>query len=261
MDLGLENKVAIVTGGAMGVGAAIVVGFVKEGANVVIADIVLDAAQNLADKMSKSGAKVLAVKTDVTKKSDVDNLVSITLKKFGKIDILVNNAAVAPAILDFVDIEEEEWDRVNDVNAKGIYMVTRTVVPHMIAAKYGKIVNIASLAAKEGFVGWDHYAASKFAVLGLAQSIAKEFAPHNINVNSVCPGIVRTHLWEEIIANAAKNEGLTADQVFERESKRVPLGRVQTPEDMANMVLFLSSDVSRNITGEAVNVNGGIRMD
>jgi NAD(P)-dependent dehydrogenase (short-subunit alcohol dehydrogenase family) len=261
MDLGLTNKVVIVTGGAMGIGAAIVESFVKEGANVVIADIVLGAAQKIADKMGKTGVKTLAIKTDVTKKSDVDKLVSATIKEFDRIDILVNNAAVAPRCLDFVDIEEEEWDRVNDINAKGVYMVTRAVAPHMIAAKYGKIVNIASLAAKEGFVGWDHYAASKFAVLGLAQSIAKEFAPHNINVNSVCPGIVRTHLWEEIIANAAKDEGLTAEQVFERESKRVPLGRVQTPEDMANMVLFLSSDVSRNVTGEAVNVNGGIRMD
>ena len=262
MDLGLKGKVAIVTGGSRGIGAAIVEGFVKEGANVVIADIGVITAQKLAEKLGKRGAKLLAVKTDATKKSDVDNLATITMKEFGKIDILVNNAGVPPVWLKFVDLEEEEWDRVNDVNAKGVYLVTRAVVPHMIAAKYGKIINIASMAGKEGFAGWDHYAASKFAVIGLTQSLAKELGESNINVNDVCPGMVRTHLWDGVLEARSKLEGPTPDQIFDSTVEQyMPLKRPQTSEDIANVVLFLSSEVSANITGESVNLTGGMRMD
>lgn len=262
MDLGLKDKVAIVTGGGMGIGVVIVEGFVKEGASVVIADVRLDDAQRVAQKLGKGAVKVLAVEVDVTKKSDVDNLVSVTMKEFGKIDILVNNAGVPPIWLKFVDLEEEEWDRVNDVNAKGVYLVTRAVVPHMIAAKYGKIVNISSMAGKEGFDGWDHYAASKFAVIGLTQSLAKELGESNINVNAVCPGLVRTHLWDALLEARSKTEGLTPNQIFDSNvEQNMPLKRPQTPEDIANVVLFLSSEVSRNMTGESVNVTGGMRMD
>jgi meso-butanediol dehydrogenase/(S,S)-butanediol dehydrogenase/diacetyl reductase len=262
MDLGLKGKVAIVTGGSMGIGAAIVEGFVKEGANVVIADINVDAARKLAEKLGKGAVKVLAVKTDVIKKSDVDNLASTTMREFGKIDILVNNAGVPPVWLKFLELEEEEWDRVNDINAKGVYMVTRAVVPHMVAAKYGKIVNIASMAGKEGFDGWIHYSASKFAVVGLTQSLAKEFGGSNINVNDVCPGMVRTHLWEDLLEARSKTEGRTSNQIFDSTVEQyMLLKRPQTAEDIANVVLFLSSEVSRNITGESVNITGGMRLD
>lgn len=262
MDLGLKGKVAIVTGGSMGIGAAIVEGFVKEGANVVIADINIDAAQRLAQKLGKGAVKVLAVKTDVIKKSDVDKLASTTMKEFGKIDILVNNAGVPPVWLKFLELEEEEWDRVNDVNAKGVYMVTRAVVPHMVAAKYGKIVNIASMAGKEGFDGWIHYSASKFAVVGLTQALAKEFGGSNINVNDVCPGMVRTHLWEDLLKARSKTEGRTPDEIFDSTVEQyMLLKRPQTAEDIANVILFLSSDVSKNITGESVNITGGMRLD
>lgn len=262
MDLGLKGKVAIVTGGGMGIGAAIVEGFVKEGANVVIADIRLDDAQRLAQKLGKGAVKVLAVKTDVIKKSDVDKLASTTMKEFGKIDILVNNAGVPPVWLKFLELEEEEWDRVNDVNAKGVYMVTRAVVPHMVAAKYGKIINIASMAGKEGFDGWIHYSASKFAVVGLTQSLAKEFGGSNINVNDVCPGMVRTGLWTDLLKARSKTEGRTPNEIFDSTVEQyMLLKRPQTAEDIANVVLFLSSDVSRNITGESVNITGGMRLD
>jgi len=260
MDLGLRGKVAIVTGGARGIGAAIVEDFAKEGANVVIADISLDTAQKVAEKLGKGGAKVLLVRTDVSKKSDADNLVSTTLKEFSKIDILVNNAGVCRNIK-FVDVEEEDWDRVSNVNAKGVYLVTRAVVPHMIVARQGKIVNVASLAAKEGYVGMSHYAASKFAVIGITQSLAKEVAEYNINVNAVCPGILRTLMWEGLLDTFSEREGLPRDQIFDRWIELIPLKRPQIPEDIANVVMFLSSEVSRNITGEAINVSGGLRMD
>lgn len=263
MDLGLEGKVAIVTGGGRGIGVAIVEGFVKEGANVVIADINLDDAQKLAEKLRKSRVKVLAVKADVTKKSDADNLASTTLKEFGKIDILVNNAGVARTIK-FVDIEEEEWDRVNDVNTKGTYLVTRAIIPYMIAARHGKIVNSSSQGGRQGFAGFSHYCASKFAVIGITQSLAQELAEYNINVNAVCPGILRTQMWEGLLDNIIESEGLPQsqrDEVFNKWVEQIPLRRLQTPEDIANVVLFLSSKVSRNVTGAAINVTGGMRMD
>ena len=260
MDLGLEGKVAIVTGGGRGIGAAIVEGFAREGANGVIADIVLDVAQELAKKIGRDRVKVLAVRTDVTKKSDVDNLVSTTLEEFGKIDILVNNAGVARDIM-FVDIEEDDWNLVNDVNAKGVYLVTRAVVPHMIAARYGKIINISSRSGKEGQIGLSHYAASKFAVIGLTQALAKELGEYDINVNAVCPGILRTSMWEGLLDARSKRQSLPREQLFDGWIEQIPLKRPQKPEDIANVVLFLSSEVSRNMTGEAINVNGGLRMD
>jgi meso-butanediol dehydrogenase/(S,S)-butanediol dehydrogenase/diacetyl reductase len=261
MDLMLRGKVAIVTGGASGIGTAIVSGFVEEGANVVIADINLNAAQNLAARMQKGAVRVLAHKTDVTKKSEVDNLISSALDTFGKIDILVNDAAICK-IVKLVDLEEDEWDREIDINAKGVYLVTRAVAPHMIAARYGKIVNISSLAGKEGLAGETHYCASKFAVIGITQSVAKELAEYNINVNAVCPGMVRTPQWEGLLEDMCKYEGASKDEIFNRwVNQNLPLNRPQSPEDMANVVLFLASDISRNITGESVNVNGGWRMD
>jgi len=262
MDLGLKGKVAIVTGGGIGIGAGIVEGFVKEGANVVIADVRYEKAQSLAQKLGRGGVKVLAVKTDVTKKSDVDDLASVTMKEFGKIDILVNNAGVPPVWLKFVDLEEKEWDRVNDVNSKGVYLVTRAVVPYMIAAKYGKIVNISSMAGKEGFDGWIHYSASKFAVIGLTQSLAKELGGSNINVNAVCPGMVDTHLWTDLLEVRSKSEGPTPKQLFDSTVEQfMPLKRPQTTEDIANIVLILSSEISKNMTGESINATGGMRMD
>jgi len=260
MDLGIKGKVAIVTGGARGIGAGIVDGFAKEGANLVIGDIMFDDAQELAEKLTNDGVNVLAIRTDVTKKSDTENLVSATLHEFGKIDILVNNAGVLK-VTSFVNLDEEEWDRVNDVNAKGTYLMSRAVVPHMITARQGKIVNISSLAGKRGSPGLAHYSASKFAIISITQTLAKELGEYNINVNAVCPGTLRTQMWEAILDGRATRQGIPREQFWNEWIEQIPLKRPQTPEDVANIVLFLSSEVARNITGEAINVNGGLRMD
>lgn len=260
MDLDIKGKVAIVTGGARGIGASIVEGFAKEEANIVISDIMFDDAQELAKKLTNGGANVLAVRTDVTNKSDIENLVSATLHEFGKIDILVNNAGVLK-VTSFVDLDEEEWDRVNDVNAKGTYLMSRAVVPHMITARQGKIVNISSLAGKRGSPGLAHYSASKFAIIGITQTLAKELGEYNINVNAVCPGTLRTQIWEAILDGRATHQGIPREQYWNEWIEQIPLKRPQTPEDIANIVLFLSSEVARNITGEAINVNGGLWMD
>jgi NAD(P)-dependent dehydrogenase (short-subunit alcohol dehydrogenase family) len=259
MELGLRDKVVIVTGGARGLGTAIASGFVEEGANVIIGDTSTDLAVELTAKM-KGGAKIMAVKTDVTRKSDTEELVAKTMKEFGRIDILVNNAGIVQEKL-FVDIEEDDWDRVNYVNAKGVYLVTKAVVPHMIAVRYGKIVNISSRSGKEGQIGLSHYAASKFAVVGFTQALAKELGEYNINVNAVCPGVIRTAMWDKILTARTERYGLPREQIFDGILRQIPLGRPQEPDDIARVVLFLSSEVARNITGEAINVNGGLRMD
>jgi meso-butanediol dehydrogenase/(S,S)-butanediol dehydrogenase/diacetyl reductase len=261
MELGLEGKVAIVTGGAAGLGAATVRRFVMEGANVVIADVSFDTGEELAVKIGKSTAKVLTLRTDVTKKSDADRLVSTTLKEFGKIEILVNIAGVPQKWESFFDLDEEDWDRVNDVNVKGVFLVTRAVIPHMITARKGKIINLSSVAGKEGVANAAEYCASKFAVIGITQSLAKELAEYNINVNAICPGIVRTPLWERNLDILSHRTGEPREKIFSDWSKKVPLKRPQTPEDIANLVLFLSSEITRNITGESININGGLLMD
>jgi meso-butanediol dehydrogenase/(S,S)-butanediol dehydrogenase/diacetyl reductase len=148
-----------------------------------------------------------------------------------------------------------------DINAKSVYLVTKAVAPHMMAARQGKIVNISSRSGKEAQGGLAHYAASKFAVIGFTQGTAKELAPYDINVNVVCPGILRTDMWEKILDSRSARTGIPREEIWAKAMETIPLKRPQLPEDITYMVLFLSSDVSRNITGEAININGGARMD
>jgi len=264
MDLGLKGRVSIVTGAAMGMGAVISENFVKEGANVVVADVNLAAAQKTAERLVKLGkgeVKVVAVKCDVSKKADADNVAATAMKEFGKIDILVNNAGVIRQAK-FPELKEEVWDMEMNINAKGNYLMTSAVVPHMISARYGKIVNASSICGKQGTPEYCSYTASKFAVTGITQTLGKELAQYNINVNAYCPGYVRTHMWEGLLDQLAKDSGRPREEIWDEViGGLVPLKRPQTPQDIANLVLFLSSDVSENITGEAVSINGGARTD
>ena len=258
MELGLKSKSAIVTGGAKGIGAAIVAGFVKEGVNVVIGDIDIDAARELSEQLGNAKTKVLAVKTDVTQKADADEVVSCTVTEFGKIDILVNDAAFPPIEVPFDELEEKDWDRTIDVSAKGTFLVSQAVVPHMKAARNGKIINLSSSAGMRGFATVSAYCVAKFGVRALTQVLALELAEYNINVNALAPGIVRTPLWECILDAQSERGGEPRDQIFnDRVAEALPLNRPQEPEDISNLVMFLSSDISRNITGETININGG----
>jgi len=260
MELGLKDKVAIVTGGARGIGESIVRGFAGEGAAVVIGDILSENAQALAEKLTGDGARVMAVRTDLTRKPDVDNLAATAIKEFGRIDILVNAAGITQDIF-LVDIDEAAWDRMLEVNAKSVFLSIKAVIPHMMAARYGKIVNISSRSGKEGMPGLSHYAASKFAIVGFSQAAAKELAQYDINVNVVCLGILRTDMWEKILDTRSARTGIPREEIWSKVMETIPLKRPQVPQDITNAVLFLSSDVSRNITGEAISVNGGARVD
>ena len=259
MDLQLRDKVALVTGGGRGIGKAIVEAFAREGARVVVGDILLDEAQQVVEEIASS-VKTIAVKVDVSKKTDVAAMVETALREFGRIDILVNAAGVI-GCTPFVDIEEDEWDRVMDVNARGVYLVTRAVVPHMMKQRYGKIVNISSRSGKSAQALFSHYGASKFAVIGLTQSLARELAEYDINVNAICPGTLRTDMYEKILDARSKLSGLPREEIFASVIATIPLGRPQLPEDIAGVAVFLSSELARNITGESVNVTGGQHVD
>jgi meso-butanediol dehydrogenase/(S,S)-butanediol dehydrogenase/diacetyl reductase len=255
----LEGKVAIVTGGAKGIGRGIVQALATHGASVVIADLDLDEATAAAEAVSLDGVGARAHRLDVTSWKDNERLVADVLAELGRIDILVNNAGVSKSI-PFVDIDEAEWDRVFDVNVKGVYLATRAVLPHMIERRYGKIVNLSSMVGKEAIPLFVHYSASKFAVMGMTQGVAKEMAQHGINVNAVCPGVVRTPLWEPLLDQLSANKGITRDEAFQEFIAGIPLGRPQDPEDIGEVVAFLASEKARNMTGQGINVTGGMQL-
>lgn len=262
----LAGRVAIVTGGAQGIGRGIVLCMAKDGADVAIADLKLDGAKKVADEVAALGRKAMVVKTDVTRQADFETLYEAVKKEFGKIDILVNNAGAAcPPGNPFTKNVEEDWDRVWAVNVKSIFFACKAIAPYFIERKYGKIVNIASIAGTMNSPNMPPYSVSKMGVVTFTKIVAKEMAQHNVNVNAICPGILWTQFWQETAERLVKAGGqfaeMTPRQVFEnRVSVIIPMKREQTPEDIGNAAVFLASDEARNITGQALHVDGGVVM-
>jgi len=253
----LEDKVAIVTGAGRGIGQGIAYVLAREGANIVVADILSDEAKSVGAEVKAFGRDSIALKVDVTKASDVGRMVNRALSKFGSIDILVNNAGIIK-VGNVMDISEKEWDQVLAVNLKGVFLCSKAVAPHMIERRSGKIVNISSTAGRRGLPGKAHYHASKFAVIGFTQSLALELAAYNINVNCICPGVVDTYMHRKVLApRSAEVRGITEEEVYRQMTESVPLRRLQTAEDIGNLVAFLASEEAKNITGQSINVNGG----
>jgi len=253
----LSSKVAIVTGAGRGIGRAIGLALSNEGASVVICDVDSVSAQRTADEIQKNGGQAIATKTDVVSTSDLKQMVNSAIKAFGRVDILVNCAGVH-GIARFEDITEQEWDRVMDINVKGVFLCSQHVVRQMLAqGKGGKIVNIASISGKAAWPRIAHYTASKHAVIGLTRSMAIDLAPHGINVNAVCPGDVVTDMQKEILTEAAQFSGKTVDEVRQEFIKKIPLGRLEQPEDVAKLVVFLCSEDADYMTGQAINLDGG----
>jgi len=251
----LDGRIAVVTGGARGIGRGISEVLAARGATVTVADVDLAEARTVAAELG--GAEAMAL--DVTNEASVRGVVHDVIESFGHLDILVNNAGVSRSI-PFVDIDEAEWDRVFDINVKGVYRACRAVVPHMMERRYGKIVNISSMVGKEAIPLFVHYSASKFAVLGITQGLAKEMAPYDVNVNAVCPGVVRTPLWEPLLDQLSETKGISRDEAFQEFIAGIPLGRPQDPADIGEVVAFLASDRARNMTGQGINVTGGMQL-
>jgi NAD(P)-dependent dehydrogenase (short-subunit alcohol dehydrogenase family) len=262
----LAGKVAIVTGGAMGIGRGIVLCMAREGADVAIADIQLEPAAKVADEVKALGRRALVVKTDVTREPDFEALFDRVKKAWGKIDILVNNAGVAckPG-LPFTNNTEEDWDRVHAVNVKSIFFACKAIAPSFIERKAGRIINIASIAGPMNSPSMPPYSVSKMGVITFTKIVAKELAAHDITVNAICPGILWTAFWQETAERMAKGggqyAGMTPRQVFEsRVQAVIPMKREQTPEDIGWAAVFLASEEARNITGQALHVDGGVVM-
>ena len=264
----LEGKVALITGGARGLGEGIALVLAARGANVAVCDINLDGARQTADEIAGTGRRAEAYLVDVTSRDQLRETVDAALSDFGRIDILVNAAGVigAAGFEDTTTSREEDWDLTFDVNVKGTALASNAVIPHMKERRFGKIVNIASHAGRGGGAGGGAYGASKAAVIHLTQSYALDLAPYNVNVNVICPGTIWTPMWERIAVRAKRNnleqQELTPREIFDAAiAERCPLGRAQTPEDIGKAVAFFASDDAMNITGQSLNVNGGTRMN
>jgi NAD(P)-dependent dehydrogenase (short-subunit alcohol dehydrogenase family) len=256
----LEGRTAIVTGAGRGVGRAIALELASLGADVVIAEVLEENAAAVAGEVRALGRRAMPLKVDVTSREDLDTMANRTLAEFGGIDILVNNAGVFWSG-NVIDVTEETWDFVMDVNAKGVFFASQAVLPHMMAAKRGSIVSLASMAGKVGSPTSLAYCASKAAVISITRSLALAGAPFGIRANCVCPGFINsTEMWKLVEAGAARALGQTAEQANAERLARVPLARWETPEDVARLVGFLASDRSSYITGEDVNVSGGVVM-
>jgi len=254
----LSGKTALVTGGASGIGAAIVRALDGAGVRVAIADLDVTRAQLLANELTNDA---VCLPIDVRVRASVQAALDDAAQALGGIDILVANAGVS-TMRAAVELTDEEWDFNFDVNARGVFLTNQIYCRRLLEeGRKGVIVNTASLAGKVGAPLLGHYSASKFAVLGWTQSLAREMAVHGIRVNAVCPGFVRTSMQEREVEWEASLRNMLPDAVREEYISLTPLGRLEEPEDVADVVLFLASDAARFMTGQGVNVTGGVRMD
>jgi len=252
----LEGRVAIVTGGAAGIGAAIAKAFVAEGAHVVIADRQIEAATATARAF---GEHASAFEVDVTLETQVQAMAKDARTRHGRIDILVNNAGIMRKAY-VKDMTEDTWDAVVDVNLKATFLCSKAVLPAMINAGRGRIINIASIAGKVGEPTASAYSAAKFGVIGFTRSLALEVASHDILVNAICPGPIPTALGEQGWREGAVVEGVPLDRIMTRVNSRSPLKRLGSVDHVARMALFIASDDCSFTTGAAFNVDGGIVM-
>jgi NAD(P)-dependent dehydrogenase (short-subunit alcohol dehydrogenase family) len=247
-----------VTGAASGIGRAIVKRLAKAGAWVAVTDKDGGAVDRLAKEI---GSDAISAPLDVTDAAATAQAFDQAITAFGKIDIVCANAGIS-TMNPTADLTEAEWDSNMDVNAKGVFLTNQAAIRRWLAAKQsGVIVNTASLAGKLGAPLLAHYSASKFAVVGFTQALAREMGPHNIRVNCVCPGFVRTSMQEREVVWEGKLRGMEPDAVRREYISLTPLGRLEEAEDVADIVLFLASDLSRFLTGEAINASGGVTMD
>ncbi|MEJ7761867.1 MAG: L-iditol 2-dehydrogenase [Thermomicrobiales bacterium] len=253
----LDGKVAIVTGGAQGIGRATARRFASEGAKVVIADLQADAATAVADEIGVNGGDAIGLAADVTERAAAGTVVDAAVERFGGVDILFNNAGVI-RITPFLEIDEAEWDLLFDVNCKGTLWFAQAAAARMIEqGRGGRIINVASQAGRRGEPLVLTYCASKATVISMTQSMALALAPHQITVNAIAPGIVDTPLWESNDRRFAELLGMEVGEPKRTFVATIPLGRIEQPEDVAGMAAFLASPDAGYITQQCYNVDGG----
>lgn len=246
MNLNLAGKVVVVTGAARGIGSSIALEFAKEGAKVVVNDVI-EGIPVVEKIRSMDGASIF-FNADVSNVEDVEKLFSQVLEVFGRVDILVNNAGVTRDAL-IHKMKVEDWDIVMDVNLKGAFLCSKMASEHMMRQSYGRIINISSVVGQMGNVGQSNYASSKAGLIGLTKALALELAPYGITVNAIAPGFTKTEMTRKMPEKIAK-----------RFVERTPLGRMAEPEEIAYLTVFLASDLAKYITGQVIAVNGGLYM-
>ena len=254
-----KNKTACITGAGNGIGRAISIAMGNEGYNVVCADINSDHANETLDIIKKNNGLGIVIKTDVTNFLDIKKMVSNTIESFGSIDVLVNNAGVTRTS-GIMDLTEEDWHWIHNVNAKGTFFCLQETARQMIKQKNGgRIINMASVGGK-GFVDVSNaiYAASKGAVISLTKTAAQELGKYEITVNAICPGITHTNILSNIIKKRSLEQNKTESEIIKHYVRDIPLGRANEPEDIAAMVIFLSSEGAKNISGQSYNIDGGL---
>jgi 3-oxoacyl-[acyl-carrier protein] reductase len=256
----LKGRVAIITGAVKGIGFGISKKFAENGCHIVFCvHHELQEYPGGLDKVKsieKCGVTCHVVQADVSNAGQVSGLVKDVMDRFDKVDILVNNAAYAPHPKSIIDIQEEEWDAVLSVNLKAAFLLCKEVGPHMKAARYGKIINISAISSMFPLISEVHYNSSKAALNMLTKDVALEFAPFNINVNCICPGVIQTELIEKVVP-----EGMSKEAFFDAFAKKiVPMERVGQPEEIANAALFLASEMGSYVTGEVLAVAGGVPL-
>ena len=255
----LNGQIAIVTGGGRGIGRAIALELGRQGADIVIAELDQAGAKRTAEEVGALGRRSLATTTDVTSRADLRAMVDRAKAEFGRIDILINNAGIYRAAAT-LDVTEDHWDAIMNINAKAVFFATQAVLPTMMAQKSGAIVSLASMAGKIGSKTNLPYNASKAAVVSMTKSLALAHAGDGIRVNCVCPGFVETDMWEKVSRDQGKLLGMTPEEFTRRRAASVPLGRMEKPEDVAHVVAFLAGPRSGYMTGQALSVDGGLVM-
>jgi len=255
----LQGQIAIVTGAGRGIGRATALELARLGADVVVAELDKPGAERTAGEVTALGRRALALPTDVTRRADLTAMVERTRAAFGRVDILVNNAGIYRAA-STLQITEDHWDAVLTINAKAVFFASQAALPTMIAQKRGVIVNLASMAGKIGSVNNLPYNASKAAVISITKSLALAHAADGIRVNCVCPGFVETDMWMAVAREQGALMGLSPEDFTKQRAAQVPLGRMERPEDVAHVIGFLASERAAYMTGQAINVTGGLIM-
>ena len=255
----LKGQSAIVTGAGRGIGRATALELARLGADIVIAELDQNGADTTAKLVKDLGRRAAVVPTDVTKRAELTAMAERTHSQLGRIDILVNNAGIYRAAA-ALDVTEEHWDAIMTINAKAVFFASQAVLPAMIAAKRGSIVSLASMAGKIGSKTNLPYNASKAAVVSITKSLALAHAADGVRVNCVCPGFVETDMWTMVARDQGKLLGMTADEFTQQRRKTVPLGRMEKPQDVANVIAFLCTERAGYMTGQALSVDGGLVM-